>query len=31
MAAGASIGGNYALFAQGCRHTGKDIAGNFMI
>lgn len=31
MAAGASIGGNYALFAQGCRHAGKDIAGNYII
>lgn len=27
MTAGASIGKNYALFSQGCTHTGKDIAG----
>lgn len=27
MAAGASIGRDHALFSQGCRHTGRDIAG----
>lgn len=27
MSAGASIGKNFALFSQGCRHGGKDIAG----
>lgn len=27
MAAGASIGRDYMLFSQGCRHAGLDIAG----
>eukprot|EP01017_Pseudomicrothorax_dubius_P011611 TRINITY_DN1437_c0_g1_i2.p2 TRINITY_DN1437_c0_g1~~TRINITY_DN1437_c0_g1_i2.p2 ORF type:complete len:266 (-),score=83.16 TRINITY_DN1437_c0_g1_i2:1191-1907(-) len=28
LTAGASLGCNYQLFQQGCRHTGKDIAGH---
>ncbi|CAD8069998.1 unnamed protein product [Paramecium sonneborni] len=31
MAAGASIGGDHALFSQGCRHTGRDIAGKNVV
>ncbi|CAD8092539.1 unnamed protein product [Paramecium sonneborni] len=31
MAAGASIGKNHALFSQGCRHTGRDIAGQNIV
>jgi isocitrate dehydrogenase (NAD+) len=31
MAAGASIGKNYLLFSQGCRHTGNDIAGKNIV
>ncbi|CAD8079190.1 unnamed protein product [Paramecium primaurelia] len=31
MAAGASIGKDHALFSQGCRHTGRDIAGKNIV
>lgn len=31
MAAGASIGRDYMLFSQGCRHAGLDIAGKNVV